>query len=358
MAGTIILTGANGSLGIHAAEQLLKAHPEFVTIFTVRNAAESDANTESLRKVIARYPGSRASIHQVDHANLSAIHEFASKISSAITAGEYPPIKSIICNAAYWNLVADSELTEDGYDKTLQVSHIAHVALLLRLIGNFADSGRIVLLSSIGHYRRPNAMTSHLPEIPDNIDQLNHPLPDKDKQGRGFQRYANSKLVATTWMYALDHYLQQVSSTSCYMAHRDIPPVKCLPINLYFQNRKFKNITVVAINPGGLGDSRVFTTNTPRSIQLTQRFILKPFMWVINSLVDPTFRSSADAGVDVAELAVGKARPGERGYFTLLDKDESDPITRDPELQQKVWQKSLEWAKITKDNTALKEAFK
>ncbi|TVY15817.1 WW domain-containing oxidoreductase [Lachnellula arida] len=331
MAGTIILTGANGSLGIHAAEQLLKAHPELVTIFTVRNAAESDANTESLRKVIARYPGSRASIHQVDHANLSAIHEFASKISSAITAGEYPPIKSIICNAAYWNLVADSELTEDGYDKTLQVSHIAHVALLLRLIGNFADSGRIVLLSSIGHYRKPNAMTSHLPEIPGNIDQLNHPLPDKDKQGRGFQRYANSKLVATTWMYALDHYLQQ--------------------------NPRFKNITVVAINPGGLGDSRVFTTNTPRSTKLTQRLILKPFMWVINRLVDPTFRSSADAGVDVAELAVGKARPGERGYFTLLNKDESDPITRDPELQQKVWQKSLEWAKITKDNTALKEAF-
>jgi hypothetical protein len=122
------------------------------------------------------------------------------------------------------------------------------------------------------------------------------------------------------------------------------------------KNPKFQNITVVTINPGGLGDSRAFTSNTPRSVKLTQRFILKPFMSVIHRLADPTFRSSAEAGVDVAELAVGKAHPGERGYFTLLKKDESDLITMDQDLQQRVWKKSLEWAKITKDNTALKEA--
>ncbi|KAH8647545.1 putative short-chain dehydrogenase [Tricladium varicosporioides] len=330
MGGTIILTGANGSLGIHAAEQLLKAHPEFTTIFTVRNDTDSDTNTQNLRKVIARYPDAKAFIHQVDFAYLSAVHEFASKISSAIVAREYPPLQSIICNAAYWNLILDSELTIDGYDKTLQINHISHVALVLRLIGSFADEGRIVLLSSVGHYRKPNLMTSHLPEIPDNIGLLNHPPPDNDKKGRGFQRYANSKLVITTWMYPLDRYLQQ--------------------------NPKFKNITVVTINPGGLGDSRAFTTNTPSSVKLLQSLVMKPFMSVINRLADPTFRTSAEAGVDIAELAVDKAHPGEHGYFTLLKKDESDPVTMDQDIQRKVWQKSLEWAKITKDNTALKEA--
>jgi len=330
MAGTIILTGANGSLGLHATEQLLKAYPEFTTIFTVRNATESDANTQSLRQLIARYPDAKASIHQVDFTNLSAVHEFATRISSAITAGEYPPLKSIICNAAYWNLVQGPELTVDGYDKTMQVGHISHVALVLRLIGSFADDGRIVLLSSVVHYRKPNPMASYLPEIPNDMDQLNQECSEKDKQGRGFQRYANSKLVITTWMYALDRYLQQ--------------------------DPKFKNITVVGINPGGLGDSRVFGKNTPRSMRIMQRFIMKPFMSVINRLADPTFRSSAEAGVDVAELAVNKAHPGERGYFTLLKKDESDPVTMDQKEQQRVWQKSLEWAKITKENTALKEA--
>ncbi|KAI1254407.1 hypothetical protein MGN70_003809 [Eutypa lata] len=317
MAGTIILTGANGSVAMHTAEQLLKAHPDFTFIFTVRDAAETDPNTQNLRQVIARYPDSKVSIHQVDQSSLTVVHEFASKISAAIAAGEYPRLQSIICNASYWNLVGDSELTVDGYDKTLQVNHISHVALVLRLIGSFAKDGRIVLLSSIGHYRKPNAMTSHLPEIPDDMERLNHPPSDKDKQGRGFQR---------------------------------MPPDLCP------KNPEFKDITVVTVNPGGIGDSRVFTSNTPRSVKLQQKFIMKPFMSVIHRLVDPTFRSAAEAGVELAELAVDKARPGERGYFTLLEKDESDPITMDEDVQKRVWQKSLEWAKITKDNTALKEA--
>jgi NAD(P)-dependent dehydrogenase (short-subunit alcohol dehydrogenase family) len=212
MAGTIILTGANGSLGIHAAEQLLKVHHEFTFIFTVRNAAENDPNTQNLRKLIAQYPDAKATVHQVDNANLTNVQKFTTQISSDISAGKYPRLVSIICNAAYWNLVLDSELTVDGYDKTIQVNHIAHVALVLHLIGSFADEGRIVILSSIGHYRKPNAMTSHLPEIPEDMNQLHHPPPDKDKQGRGFQRYSNSKLLATIWMYPLNRYLQQVSS--------------------------------------------------------------------------------------------------------------------------------------------------
>ncbi|KAI1661765.1 putative short-chain dehydrogenase [Daldinia decipiens] len=305
MAGTVILTGANGS---------------------------ADSNTQNLRQVIARYPDAKTSIYQVDLANLSAVHEFASKISKAVETGEYPALKSIICCAAYWNLVGDSELTTDGYDKTLQINHIAHVALVLRLIGSFASDGSIVLFSSIAHYRKPNAMTSYLPDIPDDIDQFNHPPASGDKKDRGFQRYANSKLVITTWMYPLNRYLQQ--------------------------NQKFKNITAVAINPGGLGDSRAFTSNTPRSIQLAQKFVLKPFMSIIQYLADPTFRSSAEAAKDVIKLAVDEAYQGEHGYFTLLQKDDSDPITMDESVQQRVWRKSLEWARITKDNTALKNVMK
>jgi NAD(P)-dependent dehydrogenase (short-subunit alcohol dehydrogenase family) len=108
-------------------------------------------------------------------------------------------------------LVTDSELTVDGYDKTLQVNHIAHVVLVLRLIGSVAPDGRIVLLSSIGHYRKPNVMPSLLPGIPEDMENFNNPPSDDDKKGRGYQRYANSKLVITTWMYPLNWYLKQVS---------------------------------------------------------------------------------------------------------------------------------------------------
>lgn len=213
MNGAILLTGANGSAGLHTVDRLLKTRPAFTLILTVRDASESDVNTQHLRETIAKYPNAKTSIHQLDLSDLKAVHEFANRISSAIAAGEYPRLKSIICNAHYWNLVGDSELTVDGYDKTLQVNHISHTALVLRLISSFANSGRIVLLSSISHFRKPNFMTSHLSEIPEDMDQLNHPPPYSDKAGRGFQRYGSSKLVFTTWMYPLNRYLQQVSIT-------------------------------------------------------------------------------------------------------------------------------------------------
>ncbi|KAI0468870.1 putative short-chain dehydrogenase [Xylaria cf. heliscus] len=332
MSGSIILTGANGSAGIHAAEHLLKVYHQYNAIFTVRNASDEDPNTQKLRQVISRYPDSHASIHQLDLASLSEVHDFASKLSSAFTTGQFPPLKAIICNAFYWDLVHDSELTMDNYDKTIQIGHISHVALVLRLIGNYApDGGRIVLISSVAHFRKKTHMSPFLPDLPTDLDELLRPAPDKDKQGRGFQRYGNAKLLATTWMYPLNSYL--------------------------LQNHKYQNITVVATNPGGLGDSRCFRNNTPGSIQFMSRFILKPLIPLINRLADPTFRSAAEAGADMVELAVNAVYEGERGYFTLLNKDQSDPLSLDKDTQIRVWKKSAEWAWITKDNTPLNYAL-
>jgi NAD(P)-dependent dehydrogenase (short-subunit alcohol dehydrogenase family) len=213
MAGTVILTGANGSAGLHAAEHLLEGYPTLTLIFTVRSAAASDTNTENVRRIVSKHPTSKASIHEVDLANLEAVFQFATDISARVADGLYPPLKSIICNASCWNLVGDPEYTVDGYEKTIQVCHIAHVAIILRLIDRFATgNGRIVLVSSVGHFRRKTHMSPYIPDLPSDLNQLLHPAPDHHKQGRGFQIYSISKLVITTWMYALDKYLQQVST--------------------------------------------------------------------------------------------------------------------------------------------------
>ncbi|KAI1378854.1 putative short-chain dehydrogenase [Hypoxylon crocopeplum] len=332
MPGTVILTGANSSAGLHASEHLLKAYPHHTAVFTVRSAADADINTNSLRAIISRYPKTKAFIHELDLADLTSVHAFATTISDAVASGQYPPIKSIICNAFYWNLVDDPVLTVDGYDKSLQVGHISHVALTLRLLGSFGpDGGRIVLISSVAHFRKKSPMSPYLPEIPDDVDLLVHPRPDHDKQGRGFQRYGTLKLVVTTWLYPLNEYLQKDPNLS--------------------------KVTAVAVNPGNLGDSRAFTTNTPNSIQFMQKFVMKPLMPLIRRFADPTFRPSSEAGRDIIELGMGKADDGERGYYTLLEKDEPDPSALDTEKQQKIWTKSVEWAKINKDNTALKTAF-
>ena len=85
-------------------------------------------------------------------------------------------------------------------------------------------------------------------------------------------------------------------------------------------------------------------------------FVIQPLRFLLQ-FMDPTMRTAAKAGVDVADLATNAAHPGDRGYFTLLQKDASAPNSMDEKTQQKLWVQSMEWARITRKNTALTDAF-
>lgn len=147
MAGTIIITGANGSLAIPAVKHLLTNYPDHTAILTVRNGSNTDGNTKKLREMINQYPDAKTSIRELDLADLLAVHDFAATVSVEIAQGRLPPLASIVCNAYHWNLVGNVEITRDGYEKSFQVTHLAHVALVLRLIDSFgAKSSRVVLL--------------------------------------------------------------------------------------------------------------------------------------------------------------------------------------------------------------------
>lgn len=210
MAGSVVLTGANSSLGLHAVEHIFTKYPQHTAILTVRDASDDDVNTKRLREIISQHPNVKASIHQLDLFSLAAVHDFSDTIIQSIMGGKYPPLISIICNAFYWNLFGDPELTADGYDKTMQVNYISQVALVLRLLGGFADVGRIILISSDAHWPGKNPMEKYPPSIPDDLELLVKPAIDDDKYGRGYQRYATSKLALTTWTHALNRYLQKV----------------------------------------------------------------------------------------------------------------------------------------------------
>ncbi|KAI3332059.1 hypothetical protein HD806DRAFT_179534 [Xylariaceae sp. AK1471] len=304
----LILTGANSSVGIPATEHLLKTSPQLTLILTVRQL--SDEHTSRLREVISHYPSAKTFIH---HFDLAAVRNFAITISSSVASEELPQIKAIICNAMHWNLISDPEITVDGYDKTFQVGHIAHVALVLQLLGSFNTStgGRIVLLSSQNHYPGKSAMEKIPPKIDlSDMNSLVHTSPVRgskfDHSVRGFEIYSNMKLSVTTWMHALNYYLQKDSA--------------------------FHGITAVAVDPDTLCGSRAFTTNTPRSIINMQKYLLRPLQPLYSWLLDKSFRRSDQAAVDIVELATNRAHPGARGYFTLLDKDESAPQSLDTEI--------------------------
>ena len=114
-----------------------------------------------------------------------------------------------------------------------------------------------------------------------------------------------------------------------------------------------RHITAVAINPGNLSDSRALQTNTPTMLYYLSKFVIR-YLRPLLRFMDPTMRTAAEAGADVVDLATEKVYPGERGYFTLLKRDESAPESRDQERQRNLWVKSAQWAQINSGNTALK----
>ena len=256
MANTIIITGANGSLAIPTVDHLLQHSPDSTLVLTVRDASDKDANTSTLRGVVAKHPAARVSIQELDLSHLSAVHDFARSIAAEIEKGSLPQLSAIVGTAYHWNLVGPLELTDDGYEKTIQVSYLSHFAIVLRLIKSFRpEGGRIVLFTSDGHEPGKNGLEKIPPAISADVTQLDllvKPAEDAspDTLGHGFHRYANSKLALVMFTHALNRRLER--------------------------DAQLKNITVVVMNPGNLADSRALLVNTPRKLIILSKFVLRP----------------------------------------------------------------------------------
>ena len=157
MPGTVLVTGANGSLAIPTIERILSETPETILLLAVRNLSSTDLNTEKLRQIISEFPEKRTALCQLDLADLSAVHSFADAVIADVTEGRIPALNSIVCNAYYWNLAGPAEVTKDGFEKTMEINHISHSALILRLLGSFNPlGGRIILFSSDAHWPGKN----------------------------------------------------------------------------------------------------------------------------------------------------------------------------------------------------------
>ncbi|KAL2193382.1 hypothetical protein P885DRAFT_45412 [Corynascus similis CBS 632.67] len=331
MSGTIIITGANSSLAIPMVEHILSRYPGYHLILTVRNpSGDTDVNTKRLRAVVEKHSdvADKISIRALDLANLSVVHAFSEGLAAEIAAGTLPRVAAIVCNAYYWNLVDVPVLTRDGLETALQVNHVAHAALVLRLLTatTFASGGRVVFLGTNATDPGANSFEKYPPVLPNDLDDLAR-VPEhvesSDRAGTGFYRYALSKLAATMFSYALNRRLEK--------------------------DPDLNTVTAVTINPGNLADSRALQTNTPRALAISQTLLLKPLRPLL-AFADPTIRTAAAAGADVAELATGHAHSGARGFFTLLKESKSSDESLKVDRQEEVWRKTLAWAKVDPKN--------
>ncbi|KAF4980497.1 hypothetical protein FZEAL_3508, partial [Fusarium zealandicum] len=275
MAGTVIITGANGSLALGFVEHILSAYPSYTLLATVRD--ETDANTAKLAQIIKASQSPRAHIEALDLGSLAKARSFADALAGRVARGELPPIKALVCNAFTWSL-SEQVFTADGLERTFQVGHLSHYLLVLKLVGSMAADGRIVLLGSAVHYpENPNPLSKLVARLPDHLGLLVKPEPDQPGQehDRGFQRYGTTKLANVMLMHDLNDMLEK--------------------------NPSLSHITVTAMDPGGLVDSRANSVQKP---------LVKKVFAVVNLLipilkhVTNAVRRSADAGRDLAELSV------------------------------------------------------
>jgi NAD(P)-dependent dehydrogenase (short-subunit alcohol dehydrogenase family) len=213
--GTVIITGANGSLALSFVEYLLKNYPSYFALLAVRDDSESDPNTAKLRQIVSHYPTAKVSIEALDLALLSNVRAFADNVAARVSTSKLPPISAIVCNAFAWSLM-DTKYSKNGYELGFQVSHLSHFVLVLKLLSSMdKESGRIVLLGSEAHdSKNKNSFNTLGARLPEDLEEVIKPTPDKKgkEMSRGFQRYSNAKLVSVMFMHSLNKTLQQVSA--------------------------------------------------------------------------------------------------------------------------------------------------
>ncbi|KAH7129467.1 hypothetical protein B0J13DRAFT_138632 [Dactylonectria estremocensis] len=327
MDGTVLITGANGSLGLPFIEHIISSYPTYTIIAAVRNPSpSSDPNTAALARTIASHDTSRAIIEPLDLSSLANVRSFANSIAARVANKQLPPLAAIVCNAFTWSLDGQ-HATPDGFESTFQVGHLAHFLLVLKLLGAMSRTGRVVMLGSANHYpEKPVPISKLGAAFPDGVDMLVKPGADEpgNEHDRGFQRYATTKLANVMFMQDLGARLKKDPALS--------------------------GITVTAMDPGGLVDSRAHTAQKPAirilmSIANAALPLLRPFTSEV--------RRSADSAKDLVELSVGDGFRDARGYYVGLKKTEPARVVGDEDKVRALWKACWGWASLTRDETVL-----
>ncbi|KAJ5767384.1 uncharacterized protein N7511_005000 [Penicillium nucicola] len=330
MSGSVIITGATGSLALEAVQQLL-SHPSLTIVGTVRNAASSpkSAHLTRLEQIAGQHPAGKLLIKSVDLNSLSEVRAFTEEIAGLIESKQLPPICAIICNAFTWSLDGQ-RFSNDQYESTFQVNHLAHFSLVLRLLRNVdRESGRVVMLSSEVHDPEVRIPLSKLgAELPsdDNLELLVKPGPEETgtEHDMGWRRYANSKLANVMLMQSLNQRLQQ--------------------------DPMLNRITVTAMDPGGLVDSRAHTSQ--RGI-VRIAFKLFAISLPIINIFSYKLRSNADSARDLVALAIDPKYSLVRGHFDGQTPNAAARISENEEKREAIWNACWDWTGMNEDETCV-----
>jgi WW domain-containing oxidoreductase len=136
-----LITGANNGIGLETARAL--AYRNCHVIMACRNLQSAE---EAKKSIIEGYPNSKIDILYMDSSKLNTVESCAAEY---ISKGW--PLHMLILNAGVFN--PTEKMTEDGFESTFQVNHLAHFYLtqLLSAVILKSAPARVVNVASVGH---------------------------------------------------------------------------------------------------------------------------------------------------------------------------------------------------------------
>jgi NAD(P)-dependent dehydrogenase (short-subunit alcohol dehydrogenase family) len=283
---TIVMTGATAGLGEVAAQQISRTLNSRLIIGArgIRTSKEINVLPLDLARLASVRTFAQAVINSLDDARIDAL---------VLNAGtQFPNVE---------------QRTEDGFETTFAVNHLAHYLLLRLLLSQLAENAYVVITTSDTHDPRTNPIA---PPLHANAELLAHPTRESERRFlAGFRAYSSSKLCNLLMARAL----------------------AALP------EAKSRQFCVTAYNPG-------FTPGT--ALQRAWPIPVRVLMMVVG-LMRPVlrFNTVAQAGSVLAQLTFGEIRPPDgRIYASLVKRrltwPEPSVLARRDDLMNALWSDS------------------
>lgn len=271
---TIIITGASDGIGLAAARKLKKQGAHVVLV------GRSPEKTRAAASELS------APYHIADFAKLSDVRRLAKELIA-----NHSHIDVLINNAG--GIFGARQLTEDGYEKTMQVNHLAHFLLTNLLMDTLiASSATIINTSSVAH------------QVFAEFDITDLNMQKKYSPNRA---YGNAKLENILFTKELD--------------------------------RRFgsKGVAAAAFHPGNVATS--FARDSRSFLRIVFQSPLKYFMRL------RTPEEGADTLVWLATTDPGKAwRPGLYYYKRKIAK--TSPLVSDAQIAKSLWEQSAQMTRV------------
>jgi NAD(P)-dependent dehydrogenase (short-subunit alcohol dehydrogenase family) len=193
---TCVVTGANSGVG-KAASRLLAVGGANV-VMVCRDRRRGEAAQAEIRR---RASGSDVLLYIADLSSLAAVRTVAEKLRS-----QFDRIDVLVNNAGVYR--ARREITDEGFERTLAVNHLAHFLLTHLLLEPLkAAAGRVINVSSEAH--RSGDLTSKP------LEQIIR----GEGRYRGLQAYSDSKLANVLFTFELARRLENGAGVTTNALH-------------------------------------------------------------------------------------------------------------------------------------------